>query len=238
MLNKDSSIPVYHQIYTLIKDSIDNSYYKEDSKLPPERELAEQFGVTRVTVRRAIDKLVKKGYIKRERGAGNFICKKDINYTISRESSFTNNLIQVGLNPDTKVFGIKEIDPSSFIKQKLNIENGKVWEVLRTRYADNSIISLTKSYIPVSIAPNLKKEVFEHSVIHDIFRECYKITPVKNYSIVEILLSGELEKKYMDLDLGTPMLNLSSVVKNPAGIAIEYCTTNFRSDLIQFKVRL
>lgn len=75
VLNKNSSIPVYYQLKEIIQKRIQSSEYVEGGIIPSERELAKDFGISRMTVRQALNQMVAEGSLVREKGRGTFVAK-------------------------------------------------------------------------------------------------------------------------------------------------------------------
>lgn len=76
MINKNSPVPIYHQLEEYIKQQIENGILLEEAVIPSEREFAEKFQISRMTVRQAINNLVSEGYLTRQKGRGTFVNKK------------------------------------------------------------------------------------------------------------------------------------------------------------------
>ena len=96
MINKNSPVPIYHQLEEFIKQQIENGILKEEAVIPSEREYAQTFQISRMTVRQAINNLVIEGYLKRQKGRGTFVTKKKVEQELQGMTSFTEDMLSTG----------------------------------------------------------------------------------------------------------------------------------------------
>ena len=96
-LNANSSEPLYQQLEQTLKAKIEHNQWHKGDKLPTELELSRQYDVSRITIRKALDSLVKSGYIVRRSGKGTFVTNEKIQRPISGASSFTEICHAMGL---------------------------------------------------------------------------------------------------------------------------------------------
>ncbi len=102
-INRHGQTPIYEQIYRNLKTKIDNTELSAGEAFPSERELADKFGVSRMTVRQAINTLKKEGLIYHERGIGAFVSKRKLDVHTRNLVGFTEEMIERGLNPSSKL---------------------------------------------------------------------------------------------------------------------------------------
>src|SRR4051812_20574632 len=99
MINKNSPIPIYYQLEEHIKGLIEEGVLKPGDVLPPEREYAEKYQISRMTVRQAFTQLVNEGYLFRLQGKGTFVAERKIEKTLQGIISFTEDMRARGLKP-------------------------------------------------------------------------------------------------------------------------------------------
>lgn len=159
-INKYSSTPLYSQIAQIIKDKIDSGEYRKNQILPSEMDIQKQYDISRITVRKAYDVLMKQGIIRAVRGKGTFVNDLDVkNWTWMHH--FTSDVKRQGREPSTKILSFREMNCDPQIAKMLEIEpNCQVYYLKRLRLIDNIPIWLTRSYIPVNMAEGLEKEYF------------------------------------------------------------------------------
>lgn len=109
MIDKQSGIPIYIQIQSEIKKKMEDGVWKVGTSIPAERQLAEMFHVSRMTVRQAIQGLVDDNILQRRVGAGTFIAEKKLTERLEAVTSFTNLMLQEGKVPSTRIvsYGIR-----------------------------------------------------------------------------------------------------------------------------------
>src|SRR5665647_600473 len=107
-IKRSSRVALHYQLSDIIQDKIESEYFLENDKLPSERELCNMYGVSRSTVRQAIQELENEGYIYRCQGKGTFVAPKKYNQYLNKIYSFTEDMRQVGKNPTSVVLEFME----------------------------------------------------------------------------------------------------------------------------------
>ena len=126
--------PVYIQIHNQIKKDIEAGKWKIGEKIPSERELAENFSVSRMTLRQAIQTLVDEGILERKIGSGTFVARKKVQEKMSGITSFTEITEAQGKVPTSKTVSYLITIPSLSESEKLNLDdNQKVLRMERIR---------------------------------------------------------------------------------------------------------
>ncbi|WP_407342087.1 GntR family transcriptional regulator [Pengzhenrongella phosphoraccumulans] len=123
--------------------------------IPSERLLCERFGVSRMTVRQAVDALVVEGLLEREQGRGTFVAPSKMDLEV-RLSSFGEEMLRRGMEPSSKVLAAEEIAAASDIADALDLLPGEqVFYLHRVRYADGEPMAIEQSWLPSRLAPGL-----------------------------------------------------------------------------------
>ena len=155
-LAKDDPAPLYLQLQRVLRDAIQNKLIEQDDAIPPERDLASDFDVSRITVRKAIEGLVGEGLLTRKRGAGTFVASR-VEKSFSKLSSFSEDMIARGRTPSSEWMSKSEglVSPEeSFL---LGLSPGTVvYRFQRIRYADGQTMALEHSTIPAYCLPSEK----------------------------------------------------------------------------------
>jgi len=154
-LAKDDPAPLYRQLQRVLRDAINSRLLHQDDAIPPERDLAEDFDISRITVRKAIDGLVSEGLLMRRRGAGTFVASR-VEKSFSKLSSFSEDMISRGRKPHSewvsKTSGA--VTPEESLSLGLS-PGALVYRFLRIRYADGQTMALEQSTIPGYCLPSL-----------------------------------------------------------------------------------
>lgn len=148
-LRKDNPTPLYLQLQQVLRYAIENGVVAVESAIPTERELAEQFDVSRITVRKAVDGLVADGMLVRRRGAGTFVNAPRIEKSFSKITSFSEDMISRGRRPHSVWLSRAEGLVTTEEAMSLGLPLGStVYRFHRLRYADDQPMALEYSTVP------------------------------------------------------------------------------------------
>ncbi len=204
-LDENSPIPLYYQLENLIKEEIEEGNYKEGEKIPSERKLSELSNLSRMTVRKAVENLVKEGILERKRGQGTFVSANNLENSAGL-IGFTESVKSHGMIPNNTVIRQQLIEPNAEISQRLNLGQGeKVILALRLRLADNEIWGLEESYIPYAICPKLLDiDISQRSIYRTLKEEGHK--PTKATNEIEAISADEYLSSLLEVKQGKPIL--------------------------------
>jgi len=148
-LHKEDPTPLYLQLQKGLRDAIENRVVQADAAIPTERDLAEEFDISRITVRKAIDGLVSEGLLSRRRGAGTFVMAPRVEKSFSRLTSFSEDMISRGRRPHSVWVSKSEgaVTPEEALSLGLS-PGTSVYRFHRIRYADDLPMALEYSTVP------------------------------------------------------------------------------------------
>ncbi|EUJ19804.1 GntR family transcriptional regulator [Listeria aquatica] len=238
MIDKKSGIPIYMQIQADIKQKIEVGTWEIGSSIPAERQLAEMFHVSRMTVRQAIQGLVDDGILQRRVGAGTFIAEKKLTERLEAVTSFTNLMLQEGKIPSTRIvsYGIR---PASIQEQDaLNLSgNSNVMKIERIRYGDQIPILYEVAAIPEQIASLLTKEDIMDSLYNAIETKLgRKIGDAEQ--VMEAALVSEKVAPFLDVKLGSPVMKLRQITALDDGRPFEFTRSQYVGSRFQFVAKV
>lgn len=219
------SEPIYKKIENYIKNLIQTKSLKPGELIPSEKQLSEEFSVTRMTVRSALNNLVKDGYITRQRGVGSIVLANKVYDNISAVSGFTEEMESKGYIVSNILVELNIVEADDELMKKLNItEKENVWEIKRIRLANDRKLSYMETYMPVKLFPNLKKSHCEGSLYNYVEKECgYKIA-MSEREVSAVLANDELAN-LLDLTKPEAILYISQVCKLQNSEVFEYSHT-------------
>src|SRR5579871_7049818 len=147
-LAQQGRAPLYQQLQRALREAIADNRLIADEALPPERDLAEEFGVSRITVRKALDALVGEGLLTRRQGAGTFVAAR-VEKHFSKLSSFTEDMISRGRRPESVWLSRSAgaVTPEESLTLGLS-PGALVYRFNRIRYADGAPMALEYSTVP------------------------------------------------------------------------------------------
>lgn len=237
-INKKSVIPLYYQLMDIIIDMIDKGNLEADSKLPSERELCENYDISRSTVRQAISELEKGGYIYRLHGKGTFVSPKIFKQELLGFYSFTEEMKKIGKVPKSKVLDFKIINTNKNLASKMNLHiNEKIYVFTRLRLANNEPMMVETSYVPHSKFLNLTKELLEENPLYDIFSSVYNINITSAEESFRSVLTREYEAKVLDYIYNLPSMLIERTTYSD-GEVVEYTKSIARGDRFKYSILL
>ncbi len=153
-LDDANSLPLYQQLQRGLRQAIENKMLSPDDALPPERDLAEQFSVSRITVRKALDGLVSEGLLTRRQGSGTFVSGR-VEKNFSKLTSFTEDMIARGRVPRSTWLRKSKgtVTPEESLTMGLS-PGTPVYRFHRLRFADESPMALEYCTVPAHCLPS------------------------------------------------------------------------------------
>lgn len=230
--------PLYDQLVDLLKEQIENNLQPHDM-LPSERELSEKYGLSRTTVRLAMQELEKMGYIYRQHGKGTFVSSINQETTnLTGGYSFTDQMKLLNKTPKTTILEFRVVEANKFFAEHLNLSLGeKIIKIKRLRSADGMPMMVERSYLPYKKFINLKKEELEKKPLYDIFAENYSETiKIADEEFYASIVSDN-DAKLLGVPFSAPSLNLVRTTYNIRNEVIEFTLSVARADQFRYKVR-
>lgn len=220
-------------LYKAIKDElvklIKSNVYQEGEEIPSDEELAKTHGVSRPTVRRAIQELVDEGYLERRPYHGTIVCPSRIEqaYT-SVLRSFNDEMLQNDHIPKTRVINARLDRASKRVASQLEIEDGaRVFKLVRLRYADGHPNVIVQTYVPLDVYPGIAKVDFRSKSLYAFFEDCSKPVVVANRRL-EIDLADPNMAALLDIPQGDPVYRFSTTARIESGRIVEYSLATYR----------
>ena len=238
MIKKDSPIPIYYQLQELIKDLIDKGELRPGDSIPPEREYAEKYQISRMTVRQALTQLVNDGYLHRIQGKGTFVSERKIEQPLHRLRSFTEDMVARGLKPGSQLLSFEIIPATSQIASQLSIqEHGPVYEIKRIRLADDVPMALESNYISANLVKGLTELIVKKSVYAYIEEQLnFQISHASQ--IIESSISNQVEAKFLKIKKGSPIMLIQQQTFLTDGTPVEYVRSSYRADRYKFMIQM
>jgi GntR family transcriptional regulator, N-acetylglucosamine utilization regulator len=154
-LDESSSLPLYQQLQRALRQAIENRILSPDDALPPERDLASEFSVSRITVRKAIDGLVNEGMLVRRQGSGTFVCAR-VEKNFSKLTSFSEDMRARGRNP--RSVWLRRSAGTVTPEESLTLRSSPgtpVYRFHRIRFADDAPMAIEYATVLASCLPAL-----------------------------------------------------------------------------------
>lgn len=225
--------PRYEQLHRHISTAIASGTLSPDSRLPAEREIAEMAGISRVTVRKAVAKLVADGLIDQRQGAGSFVRSSTLKHkqSLSTLVSFTENMRARGTVSTSEVLSAGLFTPSPQEMFALGLSpNDQVARVKRLRSAGDVPMALETSSLPEDILPHPERVKIS---LYEILRQ-RRQAPVRAIQRVTAINVAAQEAELLQLPEGTAILKIDRTGYLSSKRPIEFTTGLYRSDIYDF----
>lgn len=227
-LNKNSTEPLYSQLYCRLVKQIQTGELKSGDRVPAERELAEQLNVSRITARQAIDALVESGLVYRERGRGTFVAEPKMR-SVMGFTSFSDDMRARGLLPRSTIVTQQLTPVDESVQEVLKIgPNDLAIHIVRVRMADDKPVALQATYLRHSLCPGLETEDLSQQSLYTLLRDKYYINPAWTEAEVEALPATSEEARYLQIEKNDPVLVVKGITFTDSFEIVESVRTVYR----------
>jgi GntR family transcriptional regulator len=230
----DGRGPLYQQMQDALRQAITAQALKPQEALPPERDIAAEFGVSRITVRKALDGLVGDGLLTRKQGAGTFVAGR-VEKQFSKLTSFSEDMASRGRIPRSEWIQQSEGAVNSDESLTLGLSPGsRVYRFHRIRFADDQPMALEYSTLPGFALPGL--DVVGHSLYEALDAAGHR--PVRALQRLRAVLFNADQAKLLGVEIGAPGLFIERRGFLEDGRAIEMTHSWYRGDAYDFVAEL
>jgi GntR family transcriptional regulator len=240
MLDTTSSKPLYEQIKEYILSNIQAGHFKPHTRVPSERDLAQHFGVSRLTVTKALKELEQGGVVYVRIGKGTFIAPETINLQLDTLMSFTEEMNQRGHTVGSRVLSAQLSTANGEVAQKLGIMVGtEVIQLRRVRLTNGQPIALESSTLIASLCADiLDKHNFAQESLYQVLRDVYGIRLTYGEQTIEARQASRDEACVLEVTEGDPVLAILRVTYNDQDKPVEYVSSAYRGDRYKFRAVL
>lgn len=232
----------YHAVREQLLDRLDQMAAGE--QLPPERELASCLGVSRMTLRRAIDDLVARGAVRRRHGAGVFALQPKLDPGLVA-TSFTSDMRARGLRPGARTLAFERSPAGTRIGSRLEVSpTADVVRVTRLRLADDEPMAIEQLHVPDALVPGLTDADLEHASFYDLLRTRYDVTIARGVQTIEPTVLDDDESSALDVPEHSPALQFERTSWGTLGRdgtdtgIVEFVRSVYRGDRYQIRTEL
>ena len=207
------------------------------SKIPSERDLSDEWGVARMTARKAIETLTDEGLLDRRRGSGTYVAQMPYARTVGL-SSFTADMLQRGLTPSTEVLDFERVPADEATAARLDIAEGdEVVRFTRLRLADGEPIAVETTWMPAHLVSAMTEEDLSGSLFESLTRK-FKIIPGQASSTIDSAMADDLAASALGIGDSEPCLRIQMDYLDSRRKAIMAATCLYRGDKYQLHVVL
>lgn len=233
-----SAGPLYFQLKRLLLELIDNEELKPGERIPSERELSRQFGISRMTVRQALAELVHESVLLRRQGRGTFVADRKIVQGLMELSSFSEDMRRRGMVPGARLLEVQLQEASRKVERALALgADRRVLVVRRLRLADGEPMALEVTHLPYTLVGSLPRERLEGS-LYEYLEKDLGIELASAHQTLEPVVAAEEEARLLGVPPGSPLLLMERTTLSRSGAPVEFVRSVYRGDRYKFFVEL
>jgi len=223
-IDHNSKLPLYELIEQNFHELILRSQLKTGDPIPPESDLVDYYGVSRMTLRRALENLARQGWIIRRQGIGTFAHKPTVTRISPGKLSFTEQMRAIGRQPSSRLVSIKVVKARLEVAGYLNIHEGEpAIEITRVRLADREPILLEITHLSQERFPGLENTTnLESGSLYETLRADYGVNVVTMDQTLEPVFLDAEDAVLLDAEAGTPAILSEVIAYSGDGQPIEY----------------
>ena len=231
-LDSESGAPLYMQLQRVLRTAIETHVLAPDEALPPERDLADAYQVSRVTVRKALDGLVHARLLTRRQGAGTFVAAR-VEKNFATISSFTEDMLSRGRQPHSEWISRTEGTVMPEEALALGLSPGTpVYRLSRIRYADGESMALEHATVPKDALQSLE------SVESSLYNSRGNSRPVRVLQRLRAVLFTPEQAELLGIEPGSPGLEIERRGFAGDGRTVEFTKSYYRGDAYDFVAEL
>ena len=231
-------MPIYLQLREIVRNKIEDGEYLPGTAIPSENELAETYGINRITVRNAVVALVNEGMLKRVQGKGVFVVGNKMEESLEEYGGFVPSIgkakscttvkeLTKALRPAgdkyANIFNIEPEDPIYYLRQLVSVETEP--------------LSVEEIFVPHDVIPQLGAVNSSVFTMHDVFA-FYDVEMCEMMQGLEIVMGTPAIRKILNVPDGVVLIMMECTYRDKSGRVIECSKSFHRSDKITFKIKL
>jgi len=234
-----SPVPLYAQVKERLLARILDGSYPAHAQLPAESELSNIFGVSRITVRQALNDLQKEGVIFKIPGKGTFVSKPKAFQQLTQLEGFGEAMGRMGYEIYNQVTSHKTIAAPAHVAQRLGLAAGAdVAEIKRVRHLNREPVSLEVTYLPADIGERLLREELASRDIFLILENDYGIALGRADLQVDAMLADDTLAHALRVEQGSAVLRIERLTHRADGAPLDFEYLYFRGDAFQYRLQI
>ncbi len=230
---------LYSRVETIVSGQISNGDLKVGDQLPTEDALIARFGVSRITVRRAIQNLVSRGLVEIRRGKGTFVAAPKITQELTELSGFVEDMHALGRKPTARVIGKEIVTADATVASQLGLTQGDgVVRIRRVRLADDIPLSFDETFLPLEIGKKIMTNNLKAEPIFSLLERKYGIPLIEaEYKLDAVAAETEVAAA-LRVKQFSPIFRIERTSYSTGGRPVDYERLHYRGDLVRFVTRL
>lgn len=232
-------VPLYHQLKLALKEDIKRGAYKPGDRLPSEPELIRQYGISRITVRQALDELEAEGLIVRRHGKGTYVAEARIEQELVRLTDFVEDMERSGQKPSSRVLAFEHETALPALAQSLHIAPGaEVVRVDRLRLADGRPVAYDTTWLPLRFGELLVGADLTRDTIYHILEMRFAIPILSGSFTITATEAPPTAADALEVAPGTALLVIERTSYTGKDEVVYVQKRYYRPDRVQYRLML
>ncbi len=238
-LDRHSGVPLHVQLKNALRAQIASGRLPVHERLPSERELCLQYGVSRITVRRALSEMAHEGLIYSSVGKGTYVSAPKVDSELQPLTGFTEEMAREGMQVSSRVLEARFVPADVFLADRLRVPRGaEVVKLQRLRLADGLPYVVQVAYLPHALCPGLLRFDFAQRSLFEVLRHEYGLRLVRADTVIEAALAEPEEARLLQCRAPQAVLVTEQVTYLDSGAVIELARSVFHGDRYKFHTRM
>ena len=232
-IDPDGTVPRYHQLSELIRTRIRDGVWERHHALPSERKLATRYGLSRVTVRKALKALELQGYIYRQHGRGTFVSPARLQQDLAQLASFTEEMEARGMQAGQEILAFECIEPSDVARRELMLPEGveDVLHIERIRFAGEEPLGIHDAYLSLPSGKTLTREELEaRGSLYALLREKLNLVVTEAREVLRATVADRRKATLLGIQEGSPLFSIGRTTWSQDRSPLEYVQLDYRGD--------
>src|ERR1700733_7433345 len=231
--------PLYGKVEEVLASEVARGDHRPGDRLPSEDELLARFGVSRITVRRAIQNLIQRGVVEILRGRGTFVLAPKVSQELTKLTGFVEDMDTHGRKVSARVVSQGGVGANARVAQHLRISKGtRVMRIERVRLADSVPMSFDETYLPLEIGKEIVRNDLRVRPIFTLLEEKYGFPLTEAEYKLEAVSASARVAEALTVREGSPIFRIERTSFTKGGQPIDYETLSYRGDPLRFVTRL
>lgn len=232
-------VSLHSQISQWLRQQIEDGSFVPDQKLPSENELARQFDVSRVTIRRALQSLESDSIIYRCQGLGSFVSDQRAPHQLVRLTDFHEDMTRAGLSASTSLVRFQTVEAPEWILPGLQLDTGtRVVQIDRLRLGNGQAIAFDSTWLPMLYGQLLDPKELETRTIYHILEKKYEIPILRGSYIISADTASATVAHHLDVTPITPLLLMDRTSCTLGEKPVYFQRRYYRSDRVAYEMVL
>lgn len=198
--------------------------------IPSERQLSAELGVSRLTLRAALDELAREGYVIRRRGSGTFVSEPKIAQELTM-TSFTEDMRRRGMDPGSRTLGLEVVPAGARLGRFLHVSPSEPIVVAkRLRLADRETMAIETLHVREALVPGLTQRDLDGQSFYEILRDRFGIVIAGGAQTIEPTVTNEEESEALGVPLHSPAFLFERVTHSESNEIVEFVHSIYRGD--------